>query len=133
MHCHRILVSALCIDMSSLLTSFISKKYFYFHLFPLVFVHCQMYIFFGKANANAAGLSPEPESTTKVGGVAEQQEDQSQTNTNVGDQEGLNKYRSYENSVVNMNVGNQEMLDKDYYENSHEKDSAGPWEQRPRK
>ena len=39
MHCHRILVSALFVDMSFLLTSFISKKYFYFHLFPLVFVH----------------------------------------------------------------------------------------------
>ena len=35
MHCHRILVSALFADMSSLLTCFISKKYFYFHLFPL--------------------------------------------------------------------------------------------------
>ena len=28
MHCHRILVSALLADMSSLLTGFISKKYF---------------------------------------------------------------------------------------------------------
>ena len=49
MHCHRILVSALSIDMSSILTSFISNKYFYFHLFPLVFVHCQIYIFFNVA------------------------------------------------------------------------------------
>ena len=48
----------------------------------------------------------------------------------MGDQERLDKDRSYENSVVNMNVGNQEMLDND---NLHEKDSAGPWEQRPRK
>ena len=36
------------------------------------------------------------------------------TNTNVGNQERLDKDRSYENSVVNKNVGNQEMLDKDY-------------------
>ena len=43
MHCHRILVSALFADMSSILTSFISKKYFFFHLFPLVFVYCQIY------------------------------------------------------------------------------------------
>ena len=35
MHCHRILVSALFIDMSSLLPTFISKKYFYFHLYIL--------------------------------------------------------------------------------------------------
>ena len=28
-------------------------------------------------------------------------------------------------SRTNMNVGNQERLDKDYYENSHDKDSAG--------
>ena len=62
-----------------------------------------------------------------------QEEDQSQTNTNVGNQERLDKKRSYENSVVNMIVGNQDMPDKDYYENSHEKDSATPWEQRPRK
>ena len=55
------------------------------------------------------------------------------TNTNVVYQERLDKDRSYENSVVNMIVGNREMLDKDYYENSHEKVSAGPWEQRPRK
>ena len=33
MECHRILVSALFLDMSSLLTIFISKNYFYFHLF----------------------------------------------------------------------------------------------------
>ena len=46
MHYHRILVSAHFADMSSLLTSFISKKYFYFHLFPLVFVHYQICIFF---------------------------------------------------------------------------------------
>ena len=51
----------------------------------------------------------------------------------MGNKERLDKDRSYENSVGNMNVGNQEMLDKDYYEKSHEKDSAGPWEQRPRK
>ena len=49
----------------------------------------------------------------------------------MGNQERLDKDRSYENSVVNKNVGNQEMLDKDYYENSHEKDSAGLWEQKP--
>ena len=42
------------------------------------------------------------------------EEDQSRTNTNVGNQERLDKDRSYENSVVNVNVGNQEMLDKDY-------------------
>ena len=47
-----------------------------------------------------------------------QEEDQSQTNTNVGNQEMLDKDRSYENSVVNTNVGNQEMMDKDKsYEN----------------
>ena len=62
-----------------------------------------------------------------------QEEDQSQTNRNVCNQERLDKDRSYENSVVNTNVDNQEMLDKDYYENSYENDSAGPWEQRPRK
>ena len=44
----------------------------------------------------------------------------------MGAQERLDKDRSYENSVDNTNVGNQEMLDKDYYENSHDKDSAGP-------
>ena len=55
------------------------------------------------------------------------------TNTNVGNKERLDKDRSYENSVGNMNVGNQKMLDKDYYEKSYENDSAGPWEQRPRK
>ena len=49
------------------------------------------------------------------------------------DQERLDKDRSYENSVDNTNVGNQEMLDEDYYENSHEKNLSGPWEQRPRK
>ena len=41
--------------------------------------------------------------------------------------------RSYENFVDNTNVDNQEMLDKDYYENSHDMNSAGHWEQRPRK
>ena len=41
----QILVSALFVDMSSLLTSFISKKYFYFHLFPLVFIHCLIFFF----------------------------------------------------------------------------------------
>ena len=46
---------------------------------------------------------------------------------------GWIKDRSYENSVVNTNVGNQEMLDKDYCENLHEKDSTGPWKQRLRK
>ena len=67
-------------------------------------------------------------------GVSEpQEEDQSRTNTNVGAQERLDKERSYENSVDNMNEDNQEMLDKDYYENSHDKDPAGPLEQRPRK
>ena len=45
MNYHRILVSALFVDMSSLLPTFISKKYIYFHLFPLVFVHCQIYVF----------------------------------------------------------------------------------------
>ena len=55
-----------------------------------------------------------------------QEEDKSQTNTNVCNQERLDKDRSFENSVVNKNMGNQERLDKDYYENSHEKDSAGP-------
>ena len=49
MHCHRILVSALFVDMSSVLTSFISKKYLYFHSFPLVFLHCQLYIFINVA------------------------------------------------------------------------------------
>ena len=43
-----------------------------------------------------------------------QEEDQSLTNTNVGNQERLDKDRSNENSVVNTNVGNQEMLDKEY-------------------
>ena len=62
-----------------------------------------------------------------------QEEDQSQTNTNVGAQERLDKDRSYENSEDNTNVANQEVLDKDYCENSHGKDSAGPWEQRRRK
>ena len=42
MHCHRFL-SALFVDMSSLLTSFISEKYFYFHLFPLVFIYCLIF------------------------------------------------------------------------------------------
>ena len=51
----------------------------------------------------------------------------------MGNQGRLDKDRSYDNSVVNMNVGDQEMLDKDYNDNSHEKDSAGLWEQRPRK
>ena len=46
MHCHRILVSALFVDMSSLLTSFISKKYFYFHLFPLVLYTVRFFLFF---------------------------------------------------------------------------------------
>ena len=45
---------------------------------------------------------------------------------NVGNQERLDKDRSYENSVDNTNVGNQEILDKDYYENSHDRDSASP-------
>ena len=58
---------------------------------------------------------------------------QSQINTSVGNQERLDKDRSYENSVINTNVGNQAMLDKDYYENSQKKDLAGPWEQRPMK
>ena len=49
MHCHRILVSALFVDMSSLLTSFISKKYFYFHLFPLVLYTVRFKIFFNVA------------------------------------------------------------------------------------
>ena len=39
---HRILVSALFADKSSLLTVFIFKNIFYFHLFPLVFAHCQI-------------------------------------------------------------------------------------------
>ena len=51
----------------------------------------------------------------------------------MGNQERLDKDRSYENSVVNTSMGNQEMLDKDYYGNSHEKESAGSWELRPRK
>ena len=41
-----------------------------------------------------------------------QEKDQSQTNTNVSNQERLDKDRSYDNSVVNMNVGNQQKLDK---------------------
>ena len=60
-----------------------------------------------------------------------QEEDQSRTNTNVGNKERLDKDRIYENSVVNTNVGKQEMLDKDYYENSHKKDSAGPGSRGP--
>ena len=46
MHCHKILVSALFVDMSSLLTSFISKKYCYFHLFPSVLVNDNLFQFF---------------------------------------------------------------------------------------
>ena len=49
----------------------------------------------------------------------------------MGNQKRLDKDRSYENSIVNTNVGNQEMLDKDYCENSHEKDSAGPGRKGP--
>ena len=41
MHCHRILVSALFVDMSSLLTSFISKNYF---LLSLVYVCVYIYM-----------------------------------------------------------------------------------------
>ena len=48
-------------------------------------------------------------------------------------QERLAKDRSYENHVDNTNMGKQAILDKDYYENSYDKDSANPWEQRPRK
>ena len=44
----------------------------------------------------------------------------------MGYQERLDKDRSYKNSVVNRNVDNQEILDKDYYENSHEKEAAVP-------
>ena len=42
----------------------------------------------------------------------------------MGAHERLDKDRSYEDSVDNVNVGNQEILDMDYYENSHDKDSA---------
>ena len=56
MHCHRILVSALFVDMSSLLTSFISKKYFYFHLFPLV-LYTFRYIFFNVALVVVAAVA----------------------------------------------------------------------------
>ena len=45
----------------------------------------------------------------------------------------LSEPQEEDQSRTNTNVGNQVRLDKDYYENSHEKDSAGPWEQRPRK
>ena len=55
MHCHRILVSALFVDMSYLFTSFISKKYFNFHWFLLVFVHCQIYFF--KYDSSSSGSS----------------------------------------------------------------------------
>ena len=48
-------------------------------------------------------------------------------------QERLAKDRSYENHVDNTNMGKQAILDKDNYENSYDKDSANPWEQRPRK
>ena len=37
MHCHGILVSALFADMSSLPTSFISKKYFFLSLISFSF------------------------------------------------------------------------------------------------
>ena len=43
----------------------------------------------------------------------------------MGTQERLDKCRNYENSVDNENVGNQEMVDKDYYGNSHDKNSTG--------
>ena len=36
MHCHRILVSALFVDMSSLLTSFLSNKYFLLSLVDFI-------------------------------------------------------------------------------------------------
>ena len=42
MHCHIILVSALFADTSSLLTVLFQRNIFYFHLFPLVFSHCQI-------------------------------------------------------------------------------------------
>ena len=38
MHCHRILISALFVNMPSLLTSFISKKYFILSLVQLLLV-----------------------------------------------------------------------------------------------
>ena len=41
------------------------------------------------------------------------------------------KTRVFENSVENRNVGYKEMLDKDYYENSHDKDSAAPGNRGP--
>ena len=57
MHCHRILVSALFVDVSSLLTNFISRNISYFHLFPLVFVHCQIYTFFNVALVVAVAVA----------------------------------------------------------------------------
>ena len=51
----------------------------------------------------------------------------------AGDPGYLSEPQEEDQSQTNTNVGNQKMLDKDYYENSHEPDSADPWEQRPRK
>ena len=45
MHHHGILISALSVDMSSLLTSFISKKYILLSLVSFSFVHCQISIY----------------------------------------------------------------------------------------
>ena len=45
MHCHRIFASALFADMSSLLTSFISKIFFLFQCF-LQFLYTVKYIYF---------------------------------------------------------------------------------------
>ena len=84
----------------------------------------------------------------KVGGVSEPQEE-NQLQTPVALTQGSQKEeaveskgiivnikktneKSYENAVDIKNVGDQEMLNKDYFENSHENDSAGPWEHRPR-
>ena len=50
MHCHRIPVSALFADMSSLLPSFISKKYFLLSLVSFSFCTLSdIYIFFNVA------------------------------------------------------------------------------------
>ena len=50
MHCHRILVSALFIDMSSLLPTFISKKYFLLSLVSFSFCTLpDIYIFLNVA------------------------------------------------------------------------------------